>query len=321
MWNGQGKVVSLTPKLHIKAKVNFAFSVDDKRKLEGDGLWIERGATRKMSARLEMDAALVRQNGKVILKTNPGSYQEQVQEARRLLGLEDTPYKPSEMIMGEKGHDLRAYYTLDGDMDLPVSVLKEPMPENFTNDPVNLRDNFPHVKLILDSKEMSNGTMKATIHGTSDLDARLEFIKAERERNEKIAKFDEERRQRYEREEAEKKEKLKQGLRNGAMPKKPVKARIPQKTTSAFATLTGHSPRVNGISRVTPSPSDKDPNWRKPTTPAPTGFSSFTASQSGFAFSYAPKSAHKMGNKKIKRDANNNVKSSNTRQAKINGSQ
>ena len=313
--------MSLTPKLHIRAKVNFAFSVDDKRKLEGDGLWIAKGATRKMSARLEMDAALVRHNGKVILKTNPGSYQEQVQEARRVLGLEDTPYTPSETLMGEKGHDLRAYYTLDGDLDLPVSVLKEPMPENFTNDPVNLRDNFPHVKLIIDSKEVSTGRMRVTTCGTSDLDARLEFMKAERERNEKIVKFDEERRQRYEREEAEKKAKLKQGLRNGAMPKKPIKAKIPQKTTSAFATLTGHSPRVNGISRVPPSPSDKDPNWRKPTTPAPTGFSSFTASQSGFAFSYAPKSAHKMGNKKIRRDANNNIKSSSTRQAKLRGSQ
>ena len=313
--------MSLTPKLHIRAKVNFAFSVDDKRKLEGDGLWIAKGATRKTSARLEMDAALVRHNGKVILKTNPGSYQEQVQEARRVLGLEDTPYTPSETLMGEKGHDLRAYYTLDGDLDLPVSVLKEPMPENFTNDPVNLRDNFPHVKLIIDSKEVSTGRMRVTTRGTSDLDARLEFMKAERERNEKIVKFDEERRQRYEREEAEKKAKLKQGLRNGAMPKKPIKAKIPQKTTSAFATLTGHSPRVNGVSRVTPSPSAKDPNWRKPTTPAPTGFSSFTASQSGFAFSYAPKSAHKMGNKKIRRDANNNIKSSNTRQAKLRGSQ
>lgn len=321
MWNGQGKTMSLTPKLHIRAKVNFAFSVDDKRKLEGDGLWIAKGATRKTSARLEMDAALVRHNGKVILKTNPGSYQEQVQEARRVLGLEDTPYTPSETLMGEKGHDLRAYYTLDGDLDLPVSVLKEPMPENFTNDPVNLRDNFPHVKLIIDSKEVSTGRMRVTTRGTSDLDARLEFMKAERERNEKIVKFDEERRQRYEREEAEKKAKLKQGLRNGAMPKKPIKAKIPQKTTSAFATLTGHSPRVNGISRVTPSPSDKDPNWRKPTTPAPTGFSSFTASQSGFAFSYAPNSAHKTGNKKIRRDANNNIKSSSTRQAKLRGSQ
>ena len=54
--------------------------------------------------------------------------------------------------------------------------------------------------------------MKVTVHGTSDLDARLEFLKAERERNKKIVKFDEERRQRYEREEAEKKEKLKAQL-------------------------------------------------------------------------------------------------------------
>ena len=206
-------------------------------------------------------------------------------------------------------------------MDLPASILKEPMPENFTNNPNNLRDNYPHVKFILDSKEVSDGRMKITVHGTSDLDARLEFLKAERERNKKIVKFDEERRQRYEREEAEKKGKLQQGLKNGAMPKKPVKAKTPQKTTIAFATLTGHSPRVNGISRVTPSPSDKDPNWRKPTTPAPTGFSSFTANQSGFAFSYAPKPTHKVGNKKIRRDPNNNIESSNTRQAKARKSQ
>ena len=66
--------MSLTPKLHIKAKVNFPISIDDKRKLEGDDLWIARGATRETSAKLEMDAALVRRNGKVILKTNPGSY-------------------------------------------------------------------------------------------------------------------------------------------------------------------------------------------------------------------------------------------------------